>query len=450
MMKLLKILSVFLLLNTTEKSAAQKSNTKVEYINEFENTQHPEIAYWFFNKEMLNEASYKRKIDSLSAFGKFTLLFITARNGVDFYDSKTMHPVFTKLVQYAHQKGLKIGLQLWEKRGNVSIENTERLIQEGEVALDDKGFAEYSTLSKHARDMKLLIKSDLFKVLVFKKVSEGYYDATTLKDITYLCKAESDKKSVSVKINCGNDCKGYTAYILTQHYYNFNSNHSEAAKINLIDILRAYSDISFDGVGLDEYTNLRVSTTWELKNTNEIFRERSYSLSMASQFQKKTGEEWKKWNSKMEEAKEIYENNMKFHREEADKQIAKVKEEIAIVNSELERIKEETRKAMEPVEDMKRQEKIKLNEASLILERAKVKEEENEETANTLQDKLDEVGEREMNVRIQDGRKSEVKEYNSTSSKTNSIKPEKPDGTVETINGKRYYWLNGYKMQADE
>ena len=72
--------------------------------------------------------------------------------------------------------------------------------------------------------------------------------------------------------------------------------------------------------------------------------------------------------------------------------------------SELERIKEETRKAMEPVEDMKRQEKIKLNEASLILERAKVKEEENEETANTLQDKLDEVGEREMNVRIQEER----------------------------------------------
>jgi len=290
-MKFFMIISFFLLLNVVVKTAAQQRNTKVEYIKEFENTHHPEIAYWFFNKEMLNEASYKRKIDTLASFGKFTLLFITARNGVDFYDSKTMHPVFAKLVEYAHQKGLKIGLQLWEKRGNVSIENTERLIQEGEVVLDDNGFAEYTTLSRHARDIKLLIKSDLFKVLAFKKVSKGYYDATTLKDITYLCKAESDKKSVSVKINCGNDFKGYTAYILTQHYYNFTSNHSEAAKNNLIDILRAYSDIPFDGVGLDEYTNLRVSTTWELKKTNEIFRERSYSLSMASQFQKKTGED---------------------------------------------------------------------------------------------------------------------------------------------------------------
>ncbi|MDP4291582.1 MAG: hypothetical protein Q8908_10925, partial [Bacteroidota bacterium] len=42
-----------------------------------------------------------------------------------------------------------------------------------------------------------------------------------------------------------------------------------------------------DGVALDEYTNLHISPSWELKN--EKWRERLYSLSMASEFQAKNG-----------------------------------------------------------------------------------------------------------------------------------------------------------------
>ena len=85
--------------------------------------------------------------------------------------------------------------------------------------------------------------------------------------------------------------KGYTAYILTQHYYNYCSNHSAEAANNMTNVLKSYSDIPFDGVGLDEYTNLRVATTWELKKANDVFRGRSYSLSMAEKFKASTGME---------------------------------------------------------------------------------------------------------------------------------------------------------------
>jgi len=58
---------------------------------------------------------------------------------------------------------------------------------------------------------------------------------------------------------------------------------------NLTQALKAYSDIPFDGVGLDEYTNMRVSPTWELEKANDVFRGRTYSLPMAEKLKTSTG-----------------------------------------------------------------------------------------------------------------------------------------------------------------
>ena len=43
---------------------SQMPSSNIQYINSFNNLNHPEIAYWFFNKDMLNEISWKNKIDS--------------------------------------------------------------------------------------------------------------------------------------------------------------------------------------------------------------------------------------------------------------------------------------------------------------------------------------------------------------------------------------------------
>jgi hypothetical protein len=266
----------------------QVKQTNITYVTAFENTNHPQVAYWFFSKTQLEPSAYKSKIDSLAAYSKYTLIFLTARNDVDFYDYKTMHPVFKEVVKYAHSKGLKIGLQLWDVENKVPIENTERIIQEGEMQLDENGKANYTVAAKHVRNKTLLLKSELLKVYAFKKTGDGFYDATSLVDITKKIKKAETKENVAVTIDAGAAKKGYTIYILTQHYYNYWSNHCAAAVSNITNILKKYADIPFDGAGLDEYTSLPLCAIWELQKGDTI-RERTYSLAMAEVFKKNTG-----------------------------------------------------------------------------------------------------------------------------------------------------------------
>ena len=153
------------------------------------------------------------------------------------------------------------------------------------------GSGTYTTKAKHVRDMKSLLKSELFKVYAFRKAGDGFYEPGSLTDITAQSKATESKETVELKLDAGKKMKGYTAFILTQHYYNYCSNHSAEATSNLTQALKVYSDIPFDGVGLDEYTNLRVATTWELKKTNDVFRERPFSLAMAEKLKTTTGME---------------------------------------------------------------------------------------------------------------------------------------------------------------
>ena len=221
--------------------------TSVKYVNSFENMNHPQVAYWFFSKDMLNPERFEGKIDSLAKFSKYTLIFLTSRNGVDFYDAAKMHPVFEQLVKYAHSKGLKIGLQLWDRRYKVPLESTERMIQEGEVTLDENGAGSYSVKAKFVRDARSIIKSELFKVYAFKKAGSGFYVPGTLTDITAQCTPKEGKETVEVTVKADKKLKGYTAYILTQHYYNICTNHSAEAVNNLTQALKSYSDIPFDG-----------------------------------------------------------------------------------------------------------------------------------------------------------------------------------------------------------
>jgi hypothetical protein len=268
---------------------SQIKKQTVSYVSYFENINHPQVAYWFFSKDMLNPERFEAKIDSLSKFSKYNLIFLTARNGVDFYDVQKMHPIFERVVNYAHSKGIKIGLQIWEKRYKVPIEDTERMIQEGELTLNDNVTGTYSVKAKNVRDARSILKSELFKVYAFKKAGDGFYVPGTLTDITAQCTPKEGKETVEVTVKADKKLKGYTAYILTQHFYNYCSNHSAEAANNMTQILKSYSDIPFDGVGLDEYTNLRVATTWELKKANDVFRGRSYSLSMSEKFKTSTG-----------------------------------------------------------------------------------------------------------------------------------------------------------------
>jgi hypothetical protein len=262
---------------------------KVKYVDAFENINHPEVAYWFFAANMMPEERYKGKIDSFVKFSKYTLVFLTERDGCNFHDIKTMHPVFERLVAYAHQKGLKIGLQIWKNNAGTLIENTDRLIQDGEVLLDDNGKAGYSVRAKGARDTNSVIKSELMKIYAFKKTAEGFYDSASLKDITGMAISEGSVHSVKVSINAGVALKGYTASVITQHYYNSCSNFSSQAYALMLDDFKAYGDIPFDGIALDEYKNMTIARQPVLESAHDSFRSRLYSLGMAKKMKAVTG-----------------------------------------------------------------------------------------------------------------------------------------------------------------
>ncbi|MES1226852.1 MAG: hypothetical protein ABUT20_65870, partial [Bacteroidota bacterium] len=281
-------LSIFIVVMfTTIFCNAQKVN--VHYVNSFNNTNHPQVAYWFFTPAMMQEENYKNKIDSFAAFSKYTLIFLTQRDGCDFYDAKTMHPVFAKLVSYAHQKNLKIALQIWKNDKETLLENTDRLMQEGEIKLDENGSGEYTVKAKGARNMDMLLKSELFSIYAFQKTAEGFYDPSSLKEISSLAKADNQKETVHVSIAAGSRFKNYTAYILTQHYYHSCSNFSEQAKSILLNAFKSYADIPFDGIGLDEYKNMTIARQKIMDSTHDVFRERVYSVPMKKEMKVKTG-----------------------------------------------------------------------------------------------------------------------------------------------------------------
>jgi hypothetical protein len=286
MIQKIKLHILIALLAIGGKALAQMPTTSIKQVDIIENNNHPQIAYWFFNKDMLVETAWKNKIDSLTAESKYTLIFLTARNNVDFFEPEKMQPIFSKLVAYAHAKGLKIALQLWGTSKNTSEAASERSVVESETILDENGVANIYNKAKHIRAQSgKPFKSALLKAFIFKQTTSGFYEPKSLVDITSQCSVSTiTDSSVALKVNLGKQYAGYSVYIMTQHFYKVSSNYSQEAIDKFVNVLQAYKDIPFDGIGLDEYTNLKLFATWELQKAKEPLRERLYSLDMAKAY----------------------------------------------------------------------------------------------------------------------------------------------------------------------
>ncbi|MDP4284874.1 MAG: hypothetical protein Q8891_10640 [Bacteroidota bacterium] len=261
----------------------------IKHVTKFADENHPEIGYWFISPDLLNNGQYVEELDSIIHQCPYTLVFLTARAGANFYDYKTMHPAFQKIVAMAHQHGLKIGLQLWGNYNDKSIAGVQRMIVENEVQLDQSGNAFYTAKAKFIRFPDRLLKTDLFKVYAFKKTSDGFYDPATLKDITAKCETSlPDKTTVEIKINGGALERGLTACVMTQEYCSQSSMWGDVEINGFKEAMNKYSDIPFDGVALDEYGNKFVERIFDLTSANP-FRGRWYSNAMAEAYKKATG-----------------------------------------------------------------------------------------------------------------------------------------------------------------
>ena len=288
-MKKIFLIAFWLLFSIRPTEAQQ-----IKYIPKLENVNHPEIGYWFISPSLLPNQNYLQHLDTIAEKCPYTLLFLTARDGANFYDFKVMHPVFQQIVAKAHQKGLKVGLQLWGNYKDSIREESQQMIVEQEIKLDLNGNGECTAKAKFVRFPDRLLHTDLFKVYAFKKSGEGFYDPATLHDITLNCTAVTPgKENALIQIKGGKGLHGYTACVMTRETCSQSSMWGEVEINGFTEAMKAYADIPFDGFALDEYGNKFVARNVELK-PDEPFRGRWYSKAMAAEFLRTTGKSLEK------------------------------------------------------------------------------------------------------------------------------------------------------------
>ncbi len=273
------------------------------YVEKMPPAGHPELVYWFWHGDTLADKQYLRSVERM-AESSFTLAIMTARTGfdplgqgVDFYDFDRMHEPFAETVRAAHERNLKIGMQVWElgalTRANdpttkarpcLAVAQSLALVTEGEAVLDANGHADYSVDSNQARDRQPF-HSEVLKVWAFRKTGEGYYAGNSLADITDSAKTvKADAAGVTLSIDAPASYAGCTAYVLVSHYYDYPDLFNGVMSDNFRNVLEHYSDIPLDGTALDEFGYMML----EPKRVKP-FRDRFYGHAFAVEYAERTG-----------------------------------------------------------------------------------------------------------------------------------------------------------------
>ena len=287
-MRKLHLILFFILFFLNLSSLFAQPSQGIQYVSDFKNSNHPQIAYWFLTPEILVNDQYLADLDKMISHSLFDFIYLDARDGCSFDNLEVMHPVVAKIVALAHQRNVKIGYRAHVKRPDkMPEESTERFIADAETTIDRSGNGTCSLDAKFVRSQGSF-KKEVFKVFVFKKSAAGFYDAGSRKVITDYTFSVKDQ-TVTVKIKVPKELSGYTAFVMAQFYYNTLSNHSAEAPQGVINFMNAYADIPFDGVMLDEYGNAQIIPPWKLMFKLGNYRLRSFSLPMAKELESRTG-----------------------------------------------------------------------------------------------------------------------------------------------------------------
>jgi hypothetical protein len=268
---------------------AYSRKQEVVFVNAFDNIRHPQILYWFWDEGTIAGKQYLKDIDRMAEKSPFDLVMLTSRfkDNMGFWRTKDLKPYMADAVRYAHEKGLKIAIQLWPMNRvpeltvpdyPIDTKDAESLVNEGELTLNALGKGRIVNIPKTAR-LNRIIRSELVNVWLFKKTSDGFYDPSTLKEAEkeWIITGLNDDFSITVNIRAPEKYAGYTAYVLTEHYFHFpdvlSAEHFNVFKKMLDD----YSDIPFDGAGLDENGNMGILSGNVLKDRNMYMDDRTWS-----------------------------------------------------------------------------------------------------------------------------------------------------------------------------
>ncbi len=254
-------------------------------------SRHPKIQYWFWDKPLLESQAFKEQLDLLCEKSDFNTVILTERNGVNFWE-ESMKPYFDKAIKLAHERNLKIMLQLWPKGHNhiteVDLKNAVAFATEREGVISG-GELSLTSLCDCVRWVQAAppIANRILKVYAFKKMGEGFYDENSLADITHKAViTENEENKLTAKFNCP-ELEGYTVYMLTAHYYQCADMFSELRIKEFKDIIDFYKDSGFDSIVLDEFKNRTINPPW----VSDTFRDRFYGDSFKKYFEEKTGKD---------------------------------------------------------------------------------------------------------------------------------------------------------------
>jgi hypothetical protein len=228
-------------------------DVSIRFVDVLPDANYPELLYWFLTPETLRNEKYSNDVEHLERDSPFTLAFLTPRMGTDVFDPKT-HDAISKLVAAAHQHGLKVGLQF--PLAGSALQNDRRdgqtTISEAEVTLNAKGEGS-AVLSDEMRHGKP-VESQLLRVYVFRKTSDGQYAPGSLHDATEKAQADvSVPGVVKVRVLGNSAMAGMAAYIMVENTYNTLDLFSEAFISLLHKRLDQYRDVPLDGTALDEF-----------------------------------------------------------------------------------------------------------------------------------------------------------------------------------------------------
>lgn len=261
-------------------------------------SRHPKIQYWFWNEDLLKRDGIEAQLDTLCQNSDFDTVILTQRNGVWFWD-KSMKPYFERAVRLAHERGLKIILQLWPKGANrpatVKKENAVALAAESEGVIDNgtltltnvcTSICAYTGAVEAQQEHKPMA-SELIKAYAFQKTADGFYKDGSVQDITDRAVVEADQgEGLRVRFD-GADLDGYTVYMTVAHYYHYPDLFGPGMVDDFRDIIESYKDVGFDSFVLDEFKNFPVRGPWD----DYKFRDRIYGDHFKEYFREKTGKD---------------------------------------------------------------------------------------------------------------------------------------------------------------
>ena len=257
-------------------------------------SRHPHILYWFWSDAVLTDEKYLRDIDTVAADGIFDMMIISGRHGMEHrLWSDEIKPFLKKAVSYAHERGIKVVLQLWPKGfymsridGEIRDDEMSAIVTETEAEVVN-GAAHISDTARNIRYTEYSTPefSRIIRVYAMKKTGSGTYQPGTLSDVTgraviKTCEAGHIEAEIPLP-----ESEGYTVYAMTAHYHRVGDLHSGYYIKAYRDIIDRYSDIPLDGVVLDEFKNM------PLLDFRATLRERYYGVCLRAGFEGATGKE---------------------------------------------------------------------------------------------------------------------------------------------------------------